>query len=160
MPIAVWIDEPKVATAFGSNEWETDWIRHGSANEIDGWQWSHSWSEIIADIIDALYGDHGDPGTVYATTQLRALEYTVSQGITVTYELLMDRMNSPSGLTVRLESSEGVVLASADCSSGDDIGYRDEEWSPTETRTYDTVLRGVLHMLEDEFKCVAQAFGF
>ncbi|WP_433662508.1 hypothetical protein ACQPW1_10335 [Nocardia sp. CA-128927] len=160
MSLTVWADEPKVATAFASNDWTTAWIEHETTDRIDGWCWMNEWYLIVAEIIDALYGDHGDPETVYAESRIRAIEHTVSHGVTLTYQLLADQYGCIKGMSLRLESSKGVTLASVDCLSGDDITYLDETWSPTDIRTHDTVLRGVLQALEAEFKRLADVFGY
>ncbi|MFC9995691.1 hypothetical protein [Nocardia sp. NPDC127526] len=160
MSLTAWVAEDKIASAFASNEWAENWIRSGSTEEIDGWQWHHSWYEIVADIIDAIYGDHGDPGAVYAESPVYAIENTVFQGITLDYQLLADGYGNTTGLLVRFKSIKDVTFVTVECSSGDDIPYLDEDWSRTTSRTYATVLRGVVQMLEDEFKCLAEIFGY
>ena len=161
MSLTLWVNETKMAAAFASNEWEQDWIEYGSPGQIHAWSWADSgFAPIVADIVDALYGDHGDPSIVYATTGVRALEPLVLQGITLSYKRICDRWNNIDGLSLRLESSQGVTLVSVDCSSGSDITFLDEDWSPTDSHTYATVTRGILQLLESELRSLAIAFGY
>ncbi|KZM72265.1 hypothetical protein [Nocardia terpenica] len=165
MPLILKLDESTAAEAFTSYEWSEDWVIRGGTDQIDGWCWHNSWCEIIGDIVDAINrGLHDNGLLIYpelltADSTVPAIKDVVAQGITLAYELLADRMGHIEGISLRLKSIEGVVIVTVECSSRDDIPFLDEAWSTTADRTYPSVLRGVLQMLADEFKCLAAVFG-